>query len=745
MLFMGVFLSVPFFSDAQKQSFEGHIFDYRNRSLPLPGVHITKTNSEWLAQTTEDGGFRFELDSTDDRIVLQYAGYSTDTIDRPSRNSDIIIYLKPEKKLDGVVVTSRRKTTEIGLLDPMKTERIGHGELMKAACCNLSESFETTPSIDVSYSDAVTGYRQIQMLGLSGPNLLITRENIPDVRGLAAITGLTFTPGTWIEGMQLSKGTGSVVNGQESVAGQVNVEWHKPMTADRWKFNLYQNTQGLSEANIVASQKINETFSTNLFAYGRSNWRRNDQNNDGFMDQPLGKNIVLANRWFGFLPNRIELQLGVKGTYSDATGGQSNYEKGSENSPLKPWGFESNIKRMEAWAKVGTISKMKPWRSIGLQMSGSYYNQNALYGLTHYDANEKYVYANLIYQTIVDNTNHVIKTGASFSFSDINENIKGGQYLQPLTLKRTEAISGAFAEYAYSYLTKFNIVAGLRGDYNSYFEQFNLTPRLHIRYAPWERSSLRASVGRAQRTANLFSENLGYLASNRVFIFSNSNHGNYPFRPEVAWNYGINFTQKFKLNFREGVISADFYRTDFENQIVVDIENPDEVNLYNLNGASLANSFQIQLDYEPIHKFDVRLAYRWYDVNTQFNSGYLQKAFVANHRAFANLGYETRRDWKFDYTIQWIGSKRVPVTYHHGNHLEPGFRSPSYVQMNAQITKSFTKFFDVYVGGENLTNYMQHGMILGADNPYGQGFDASMIWGPAMGRNIYVGLRYNIK
>lgn len=645
-----------------------------------------------------------------------------------------------EKDLDEVFIRQKQATTTISLYDPMKKEKISSKELLKAACCNLSESFETTPSVDVGFTDAVTGYKQIQMLGLAGAYTSITRENIPDNRGLSSITGLTFTPGTFVESMQLSKGTGSVVNGFESVAGQINVEWRKPFEdkEEKWHFNVYQNSQARSEGNIVHKIKINDNLSTNFFLHGRSQWDRIDGNKDGFMDQPLDKQFVGANRWIWFSPKGWEVQAGVKGIYIDNVGGQMDYKKGMKEGLNMPWGFELDTRRVEGWAKLARIFQNKPATSIGLQLSGVYHNQDAKYGLANYDGIQKSLYANLIYQSIIKNTNHVIKFGLSSMVDNYRE-----AYIDSL-YKRQEVVPGAFTEYSYTASEKFNMVAGLRVDYNNLFGAF-VTPRLHVRYAPFPKSALRASIGRAQRTANIFAENMGYMASGRGFIISHpSDSKAYGLRPEVAWNYGLNFTQKFQLNYRDGAFTVDYYYTDFKNQIVVDLYSDTHfVEFYNLSGKSYAHSFQAQLDYEILRNLDVRLAYRWYDVKTTYNGVLKEKPLVSAHRAFANIGYETRNQWKFDYTVQWIGPKLVPARHDHANQRKE-YYSPSYVLMNAQITKTIKEVLDIYVGAENITNYMQHHPITSYDNPYSADFDASLVWGPIMGRSFYAGIRYKL-
>lgn len=728
---------------AQDRQVYGTVFEDDNgKKIPMPGVVVKIPGFETGMQTDADGNYRLNVPAEATLVVFERAGFVTDTVQLKEGPNNISTVLLGINQMKEVEITYRKKSNEIGLLDTRKTENISERELLKAACCNLSESFETTPSVDVAFTDAVSGYKQIQMLGLAGPYTVITRENIPDVRGLSAVTGLTFTPGTFIEGMQLSKGTGSVVNGYESVAGQINVELRKPFEEKEPKahINLYQANQGRTEGNFIYNHKFNKSLSSNLMLHGSSRWARVDMNKDGFMDQPLNTQLVGLNRWFYFGPKGLEIQGGVKAVYLDQAGGQLNYEKGSEQTLGMPWGFRMNTKRVEGWAKIGKMFPQTKGTSMGLQLSGLHHEQDALYGRRNYGAAQNSFYANLIFQSIIGNTNHGIKAGLSTLVDNYSEQFENKLFT------RNEIVPGAFAEYSYNYLTKFNMIAGLRADYHNLFGAF-VTPRLHLRYAPFENTAIRGSIGRAQRTANVLAENIGYMASARSFNFLGTNAAlPYGLKPEVAWNYGVNLTQKFRLDYRDGAVSVDYYYTNFENQVVVDVEDANTVRFYNLDGMSFANSLQGQLDYELIRGFDIRLAYRWYDVKTSYKSGLKQRPLVAKHRAFVNLGYETRNTWRFDYTLQWVGTKRVPSLHDHVTGLDIGeAMSPSFWQMNAQVSKTWNEVFEVYVGGENLTNYMQHNPIIGANNPYDKGFDASMIWGPVMGRNVYAGIRWMIR
>src|SRR5690606_22835985 len=420
---------------------------------PIPAAVIYTPDKLFSAMADEQG--RFQLHLPDTVSVLQCSALDYEVLNialKDFSTSDMLIRLSPDaevSRLNDVKVIGRRHTTSISTQGAAKVERIGIGELMKAACCNLSESFETTPSVDVGFTDAVSGYKQIQMLGLAGTHTAFTRENIPDIRGLAAITGLTFTPGAWVESMQLSKGAGSVVNGYEGTAGQINIEWRKPFEdkEPRLYLNGYQSAQGRSEGNLILSHKFNEELSTNLLLHGRADWAKIDMNKDGFLDQPLGKTFAGANRWFYFNPNGLEFQAGIKAVLLDNVGGQVNYKKDGIQSPGNPWGYEQQLNRVEVWAKMGKLFVEKPWKSMGLQLSGTLHDQESKYGSRNYAGNQQGFYANYIYQSIINNTNHVMKAGASFQWDNFEEQLNNHKF------SRVEYVPGIFAEYSYHYLT----------------------------------------------------------------------------------------------------------------------------------------------------------------------------------------------------------------------------------------------------------------------------------------------------
>ncbi len=708
-------------------------------TVPLPSAAVSWLGLDAGVYTQDDGSFRIRKSDQTTMLVVSYVGYKADTIDTDGHAEVNIVFVE-NMSLDAVNIARRQQSTRVSFIDPLKTELIDETELLKAACCNLSESFETSPSVDVSFTDAITGTRQIQMLGLAGPYTQITRENMPSVRGLNAMYGLTFTLGTWVEGMQLNKGTGTVVNGFESIAGQINVELRKPESAEKLYLNLYGNQMGRVEANANWAQELPGTnWSTALLLHTKSNRTRNDVNDDGFMDNPLSNHFIGLNRWKYIGTNGLLFQAGIKTTNVRNIAGELDFDPTSDLLGTDVWGMQLNVDRLEGWAKLGKVFLDIPWRTFGFQVSGSNHRQNSVFGLNDYDARHQSLYTNFIYQDIFANTNHTFKTGASLMVDNYQETLNDQPY------DRMEVVPGAFFEYTYTYLDKFSLVAGLRGDYHNLFGPF-ATPRLHMRYAPTQRWVFRASVGRGQRTANILAENNGYFASSRrIVIRGDSSNKPYGLNPEVAWNFGGNLSHYFMIGEREGTISLDFYRTEFQNQIVIDLdENPQQVAFYNLNGQSYSNSFQVQLDYQLIERLDVRLAYRWFDVQTTYGDQLLEKPFVSAHRSFINLAYTTTNNWTFDATLNWQGSKRIPFTGNNPEQYQLPERSPDFYMLHAQVSKKIGKRSEIYLGGENLLDTRQNNPILAPENPFGENFDASLVWGPIFGRNVYAGFRYRI-
>lgn len=650
-----------------------------------------------------------------------------------------------QEKLSEVKVEGSKRGLQKSLKGTANTTIVTSKELLKAACCNLAESFETNPSIDVNFSDALTGTKQIKMLGLTSPYIMITEENIPSVRGASQAYGLSFTPGTWVESIQISKGAGSVVNGYESISGQINTELLKPMKDIPFFLNVYGSTDSRFELNTHFNRKISDDWATSLFVHGNTRVAKNDMNNDGFLDNPLGKQINIANRWQYVCAESGWITFAnARYMKDDKQTGEINFDPDRDKLTTNYWGSEINTERVDLSAKVGYVFKDMPFQSIGFQNAFSTHDQRSYFGLRQYDIRQQSFYSNLIFNSIISNTMHKFATGLNFAYD------KYAEFVNLTDVSRIDNSVGTFFEYTFDDGDKFSYILGGRVDYHNRLGVF-FTPRLHVKYNPWEKAVLRLSAGRGKRAANIFAENQNLFGSSRVFSVLDTDGKIYGLNPEIAWNYGMSFTQNFQFFGKRADITVDFYRTDFQNQAVVDVMNsPQQVLFYNLQGKSFANSLQVDFNLEIMKHLNLRTAYKFYDISTDYLSGSFQRPLQAKHRFFANLEFATHirekgKQWKFDYTLNWLGKQQLPTT--EGNPPQdqlPEF-SPSFAVMNMQVTRTFSSTFEMYLGGENIGNYRQDKAVLGSDNPFGPNFDTSIVYAPIFGQMYYAGLRFKIK
>lgn len=775
-----VLLSLGIYFHSNAQSLVGNIHEVNenNEKIFLPGVNIHWLGTTVGTTTDEKGRFviiKKGINTT--KLVVSLIGYKTDTIEIRKEITKTDIKMKQTNvQLEEVEVTGKQDDSFISKLSSRKIEVLTVGELQRAACCNLSESFETNASVDVSYSDAITGAKQIQLLGLSGLYIQLQTENIPSIRGLASTYGLNYIPGSWMESIQISKGTSSVINGYESITGQINVEYKKPTTKEKLHVNIYGNNNERMEMNVNSSIMISDRLQTAILIHG--DYYGNKINiidstktiisgnevmvYENFMDLPKLNTVNVFNRWDYMIPGKYETRFGVKYLEENREGGTLNFNKNTfelDTAKIRlktlPYGFGLNTKRTEAFWKNGIMFADKPWKSIGIILSGVNHEQTGFFGVNDYHGYEKTLYANFIYQSIISNTNHKFSTGLSYLLDDYNESYyqirfyyKPGNVVNPdsslvpyeYKMDRKESVPGAFFEYTYSYLDVFTFIAGVRADYHNIYGVF-VTPRTNLRYQLNETTVIRASAGLGYRTANILSENLSMLASQRILVIAED------LKQEKAANYGFNISKEFKLFKKKFEVNLDLYRTDFFNQIIIDADNdPKFAYFYNLQpgGKSYANSAQIQLSVEPIERFRIVVAYRINDAKQTIDDTLRAKLLQPRYKGLVTMSYATRYEkWKFDITAQFNGRSRISPQNKMPASLRRNYEySPEYMVLNAQVSKKFKHNFDAYIGGENLLNFIQKDPLTQPQAPYHNHFDTTMVWGPVVGRVIYAGLRY---
>jgi outer membrane cobalamin receptor len=706
-----------------------------SQKKPIYGAKIKLLQAKKGTVSREDGTFELVLPKElPDTLVISAFGYNPDTliVSKKDRFTALNILLYSDKLLPEILIEFRKNGHSISRLKTLHVEELTAIELRKAACCNLSESFETNASVDVNITDAVSGAKKIQMMGLDGVYTQIQMENIPYLRGLESAFGLSSLSGTWIESIQITKGTGNVVNGYESMAGLVNLELKKPDEMEKIYLNVYQNIFGRSEFNFNKGIILNPKWSTGFLGHVSSTYGNIDRNKDAFRDLPTGDNTAFMNRW-AYKGKKMEAQFGINFYRDRKVGGQTSFFRNEENQvDTINYGVLINSKHIDIYGKTGFFGK-RPMQSLGIVYNIKHQEIDGFFGLKNFSGLEKRGYINVIYDDIIGTSDHTIKIGTSFVAIDIS------QQADTLSQKRMELVPGIFAEYTYTG-RRLTGVFGSRYDYHSIFGgQFS--PRVHLKYLLSEMTDLRFTAGKGWRVPNFIIDNISLLASSKQWIAPSET------KPEISWNIGGSLVHEMKIFERKATISLDFYHTRFENQLIIDRdETVNTVVFSNLKNSSFSNSFQTEFSFSPIKNLDVRLAYKFLDVQAKYGNEMRQQVMIPRHRGFLNLAYRSRnKRWEYDFTCSIFSPSRLPIQRDMTNDtlLISDMKSRMYPMINAQITHVYKKF-DFYIGGENLTNSVQKNPIIDAANPFSSKFDATDIFMPITGINIYVGIRYAI-
>lgn len=642
-----------------------------------------------------------------------------------------------EQHLNEVAVTARKPgmTRSTGILNGTMTHR---DELFKAACCNLGESFTTNPSVDVNYSDAATGAKQIKLLGLSGTYVQMLTENLPAFRGAALPYSLGYVPGSWMKSIQVSKGSASVKNGYESITGQINVEYLKPEDDQGVTANVYGNTMGKFEANAEANVHLSKQVATELMTHFENNWGHHDKNNDGWQDSPNIRQYNLQNRWLAKTGNYIfhgGLSLiNENRSFGPAMGMQAL------NSYGDSWQGHVETNRYEAYMKHAFILNPNHGTNIALMANASMHQQDAGYGYKNYYVNEKNIYSTLMLEHHFT-TAHEISAGFSFNHDYFGQlyNLLNDRQAQRLRDNEKENVVGGYAQYTYSLGTKFTAMAGLRLDHSNLYGTF-LTPRFHIKWQVSDLLALRASAGKGYRAVHPLAEYNYLLASSRQLVIDKLDQ-------ESAWNFGVSSQWNIPIANKYMLLNAEYYYTRFGNQAVVDFDSdPHAVHISNLNGLSYSHVFQVDASYPLVKGLTLTAAYRYNYVKETYDGKRLWKPLQSKCKGLLTASYKTPLGiWQFDATLQFNGSGRMPTPYAtgDGDGLSWNRYFKGYEQLNLQVTRWF-RHFSIYVGGENLTNRKQRNAVIDGSNPWGNRFDTTTVYGPVEGAMAYMGIRLNI-
>lgn len=681
------------------------------------------------------------------------------------------IYGERSDSLDAAVFVSRQAGNYLSKGKELRTEVISAAGLCKMACCNLAESFENSASVTVGYSDAVTGARQIRLLGLSGIYTQMLDETRPVMRGLSAPFGLSYVPGQWLESIQIAKGSSSVINGVECLTGQINMEHRKPTDEKPLFINGAVMSDTKMDLNVASSLQMGYKWSTVILGHVSGNIAPHDMDGDGFLDEPKQLQFNLSNRWLYQADNGVQVRFGVRAIQDSRLGGQmlkdadgkhvfydrKTYSLTPAAGTVDPWGSDILNRSMNAYVKVGVPLNEDNSQNIALIADYNFQNMDSYFGSTKYLADQHSAFANLLYQNVI-NDSHRFTLGLNGTFDRFNEDFRRaiwlstGENVADFNGPTDLANAGVFGEYTYHYGDEFSAIAGLRGDWFNHVTggaaRFRVSPRVTLKYMPIDEIVIRANGGRGLRYSTPLVDNIGVFSTGKQYVGAYNDH-----ILEDAWTFGGNVTYYMPFGASSNTyLSFDYFRTQFTQQMVVDYEmDPTQICFYALNGnRSYTDNYQLDFSVDPVERFNITATFRYTNAKIELaGKGLVEKPMTSRFKGVLNLQYATNLNkWIFDFTASLNGSCRVydfmeSLTDKDGNLLYKNGRTPVYPLLYAQVTRRF-KGWDVYLGAENLTNFRQQNAIIGASNPRQPSFDASCIWGPLMGIKAHIGFRFTL-
>lgn len=755
---------------ASAQDITGRVLDAAGNPLPGASVYWADTNVGEAADM--NGNFRIHRVKGYDKLVGSFLGYTNDTITTDKTTTEAIFNLIEGVAVESVVVEGNLRGNYISHEGILKNENISFAGLCKMACCNLAESFENSASVTVGYSDAISGARQIKMLGLAGTYTQILDENRAIMRGLSAPYGLGYTPGMWLNSIQVSKGISSVTAGHEAVTGQINLEHRKPTDEERFFLNLYLDNELKPEINLSTALPVtkDKRLSTVILAHASADTHNFDHNGDGYRDLPMARQFNIANRWLYQGENGIQVRWGAKYVNDHRVGGQIGFKESmkedKDGKAWYDWWREENLygsvvanQEANAYFKMGKpvgaavfdkeeSSEMRS--NVAMIVDYDYFTEDAIFGADKgYLGGQHMANLNLMY-THYFTYNSSLATGITASSRWVKEELTDRLWGDSNALRnfdRNESEIGAYAEYTYNIKEKFSVVAGLRYDYNAYFRKHLVTPRGHIKWNITPTTVIRGSAGLGYRPTDIITDNIGIMATGRRIVFDTPFGRDFD-RMESALTAGGSLAQTIStVNYRDMTISFDYFRTELFHSVIVDQERDAEnIYIYTTDGKSYTNTYQADLSWTPAERLDIFATFRYTDskytiTRADGTEQLVERPLVSRFKTLLNVQYATRmRKWTFDVTAQLNGKSRIPTQI--GN-IEDSTLSPIYPMFFAQVTRKI-KMWDIYLGCENIAGFRQENPILGAENPYSPAFNSSCVWGPLMGRKIYIGVRFNL-
>ncbi len=739
-----------FAGGASAQTLTGKVFGGSAEAKEIvPGAVVRWLTGGGGTAANENGVYRLPAAQTPDRrIIISAAGYRNDTLDAGDKTYFSVTLQQSAMALTGVEIRDVRGTY-ISTLSVAQTEVITARELSKAACCDLAGCFGTQASVQPQTTNVVTNAQELRILGLSGVYNQVLFDGQPLLAGAAFTYGISTFPGTLVENIFVSKGATSVLQGFESISGQINLIPVSPEKADPLYLNAYINFFGEKHLNAQVATPVGKSkkWHALLSLHTVQRAGRFDRNHDGFLDLPLLTRYAVYNKWsYGNERNRGGwAQIGLRFVKEQRIGGQVRFDAGTQEGSPEIYGQTVRYNQSEAYLKAGW--RFNNRQAVSINASGQGHHQHSWAGTTRYTAGQ--LTGNIRIQHEVQWAKaHELKWGFSYRYQNLDETVAFTQNSPGRSYAGNYAgnyatnlrVPGVFGEHSWRWKEgKIVLLTGARLDHHQQWGAF-FTPRSLLRWDLGKWGIFRASAGTGWRQVSLFSEQTALLVSSRNIVFAEG------LRPEQAANWGLSHSYSYTAGRLSGTVTGDFYRTVFSNQFFPEYDViPNAVVIRNFGGISRSNGLQLEATAVWNKRLEGRVAYNYLEVYRTQNGAKTALPFNPRSRAMAALSYRTAGDrWQADANVHWFDRMRLPDTRSNPEAYQRPLHSTPYATLNIQGTFRW-KALELYTGCENVTGFVQPNPIISAQNPFGPYFDISSVWGPVRGREFYLGVKWRIK
>ncbi len=708
---------------AQTHGLQGAVVD--DRGVPIGYARVTLAGSQRGVVADAEGRFQLlRLEAGEHVLLVSAQGYGAAerTVAVP-QDGVLSVQLAPDPvALEALTITGTMKAATVAA-SPVKVSVVPQAVLQRNATNNLTEAIQFVNGLYTQVDCGVCYTNNIRINGMEGPYTAVLIDGMPLMSSLASVYGLNGINPSLIEQIEIIKGPSSTLYGSEAMAGVINVITKDPRFAPRFSVDASGTTDAEGNIDFALSTEPGDVsgFLSGNVAY---NDVFVDGNQDGFTDFPLTRRGVVFGKLDVTREGRRSGSLTAKYLYEDRFGGVEAW-----NSDLR--GSDQVYGESIYTQRVEVMGSWLPRWSDAVRVEGSYswHDQDSWYGDSRYDASQHIGFGNVLWGSTLGR--HDLLVGATARYQVYDDNT-------PATSSADRRIiPGALAQNEVTVSSNLTVLGGLRADHHEDHGAI-LSPRLAMKWNPWEHTAVRLNAGTGFRVVNLFTEDHAALTGAREVVIASE------LEPERSRSVTLNLNQVIEFGPNPMMIDVDLFHTRFSNKIQPDYDvDPDQIVYDNLAGHAVSRgvslSFNQNVDFD---RFLYSVGLTLQDVYTSEGGVREDEFFAPEARATISGTYTFRTlPLSLDYTGSVTGPMRLP------SYDEPFTRperSSTYAVHNVQGTWRLTDAAQLYLSVKNVTDYVQPSPLIAPGDPFSDDFDTAYVYGPMRGRHLLMGIRYGV-